>query len=327
MNSQERRDAILEGAERAAEVHERMLLNDVNSPVDVFRTIIEEKIGFLFRPLDKLLGVYLNTSIERGILVTTQRDLHVQRYTAAHELGHFLLNHQSSLDDEDLIGFVPRGRGHGNLQEVAADAFASEFLMPRWLVAGQVRRQQWTPEALKTPTVIYQLSLRLGVSYQAMCWGLAGHKVFSPNEARLLADIPPKTMKLANIDSSYLSNPWANVWLLTERDNGLTLVGTPDDVLQIELKEHASAGLTWNVETAMKQGFQILSDEQRTHNGIGSFGVRSIVLRGSGTGELSIEERRQWDHGSKPRTNFNIKYCLEGKETGLPRICRKALRQ
>ena len=209
-------------------------------------------------------------------------------------------------------------------REVAADAFASEFLMPRWLVSAHVRRQGWSRQELTTPSVVYQLSLRLGVSYQAMCWALAGHQAISRDEARRLAEIPPKTTKQATMCGCFLDNPWANVWSLTQRDSGLTFFGTPDDIILIELQERASAGLSWNVETATKQGFKIVNDVQSNQNEIGGFGVRRFAIRGTGKGHLHISERRQWDPGSKPRTTFAINYCLEGKESGFPRVYREA---
>ena len=330
MTWQDRRNAALEGTARAAEVHEELSLRsrpgDGRGPIDIFRVIMEMDVDFLFRPLDKLLGAFLPAPVG-GILVTTQRDLYVQRYTAAHELGHFLMNHEVSLDDESLIGFAPRGQPHGDLQEVAADAFASEFLMPRWLVAAQVRRQRWTTDALRTPAIVYQLSLRLGVSYQAMCWALAGHQAIPLSDAQRLADIPPKTAKLDALRGQFLSNSRANVWSLTSYDSGLTLVGTADDVLQIELQERASAGLTWNVEeAATDQGFQILDDEQRAEDGIGSFGVRRFAIKGSGKGDLCLKESRQWDPASEPSRTFEVRYHLEGRESGFPRVCRDARR-
>ena len=330
MTWQDRRNAALEGMARAAEVHEehslRSRLGDGRGPIDIFRIIMEMDVDFLFRPLDKLLGAFMPAPVG-GILITTKRDLYVQRYTAAHELGHFLMNHEVSLDDESLIGFAPRGNAYDDLQEVAADAFASEFLMPRWLVAGQVHRQRWTTEELKTPAIVYQLSLRLGVSYEAMCWALAGHQAIPQNDAQRLANIPPKTAKLDALCGQFLGNPWANVWSLTSCDGGLTLVGTADDVLQIELEERASAGLTWNVEEAAKdQGFRILDDEQRAENGIGSFGTRRVAIMGSGKGKLCLRESRQWDPASEPSRKFEVQYYLEGRESGLPRVCRDARR-
>ena len=156
MTLTDHRHAVLEGAAKAAEAHERLSLRnrlqDGNAPIDVFGAVKDMEVDFLFRPLDNLLGAFLPAPAQ-GIIVTTQRDLYVQRFTAAHELGHYLLSHEVSLDDEGSIGFAARGRTHHDLQEVAADAFASEFLMPRWLVAAHVSRQEWTRSELRTPGV------------------------------------------------------------------------------------------------------------------------------------------------------------------------------
>ena len=303
----------------------RPRLGDGRGPIDVFRVIVEMDVSLLFRPLDKLLGAFLAAPVG-GILITTQRDLYVQRFTAAHELGHFLMNHEASLDDERQIGFALRGQPHADLQEIAANAFACEFLMPRWLVAAQVRRQRWTTDALRAPGIVYQLSLRLGVSYQAMCWALAGHQAIPRGDAQRLADIPPKTAKLDTLRGPFLRNSWANVWSLTQNDCGLTLVGTPDDVIQIELQERTSAGLTWNIDAAKAQGFQILEDELRPEDGIGGFGVRRLAIKGSGKGDLCLKECRQWDADSKPTMTFDIRYSLKGKESGFPRACRDSRR-
>ena len=95
----------------------------------------------LLRPLDGLLGAYLNAP-SQGILVTTQRPMSIQRFTAAHELGHCHLNHQPSLDDEaSILRRMPANFDPGHdYQELEADAFAVAFLMPKWLLAIEVTR-------------------------------------------------------------------------------------------------------------------------------------------------------------------------------------------
>ena len=76
------------------------------SSFDIIGVVTELGIPLLFRPLNNLLGavVAFNGGV-RGIMITTQRDLHVQRFTLAHELGHVLLGHTLSLDETiDLAG-------------------------------------------------------------------------------------------------------------------------------------------------------------------------------------------------------------------------------
>jgi Zn-dependent peptidase ImmA (M78 family) len=49
-----------------------------------------------------------------------------QRFTLAHEFGHHRMGHSTVIDEQAMIGGVQR-----DPKEVAANAFAAEFLMPR----------------------------------------------------------------------------------------------------------------------------------------------------------------------------------------------------
>ena len=70
-----RRDAILEGSKAAARLHDelemRRQVEAQASSVDVFGTIVRQRIPLVFKPLDGLLGAYLPRPIP-GIIVTTQ---------------------------------------------------------------------------------------------------------------------------------------------------------------------------------------------------------------------------------------------------------------
>src|SRR5258706_4864717 len=139
-----RRDAILTGAIRATELHDelgmRERLKAGDRPVDVLQTIGDLGLPILFRPLKSLLGAYVPAASTAGILITTERDLHIQRFTAAHELGHHILKHKALSLDAD-VGFVARGEKQGyDSQELEADSFAAEFLLPKWLIVAQARR-------------------------------------------------------------------------------------------------------------------------------------------------------------------------------------------
>ena len=109
-----------------------------------------------------------------GIIVNSQHPLTLQRYTAAHEYGHHALGHDASADDES--GFTGDRQ---NLQEVAAQAFAGEFLMPLQLVNYTLRTMGLPGQYLPlTARQMYQLALELGVSYGAAVTQLVGqHKL------------------------------------------------------------------------------------------------------------------------------------------------------
>lgn len=60
-----------------------------------------------------------------------------QRFTAAHELGHFVL-HRDSLGQTHEDNYLLRSDGMTNWQETQANRFAADLLMPRDLIATAV---------------------------------------------------------------------------------------------------------------------------------------------------------------------------------------------
>lgn len=159
--------AILTGAKAAHTLHRDLgvrehLERSAGSRVDVFGAISRLGATLMFQPLGKLLGAYVPAE-EPGVLITTQRTLPVQRFTGAHELGHLYMRHEPSLDDKGILRRAPFDtRSRLERQEQEADAFASMFFAPAWLLALIVQRQGWPAGALADPVTAYQLSLRLG---------------------------------------------------------------------------------------------------------------------------------------------------------------------
>ena len=107
-----RRDAILEGAQAAARLHDqlgtRQAVEASAGCVDVFGAILSVGAALLFRPLDGLLGFCIRGPSIPGVVISTQRPLRIQRFTGAHELGHVVLNHTESLDGPEILTRVPR---------------------------------------------------------------------------------------------------------------------------------------------------------------------------------------------------------------------------
>src|SRR5262249_44157112 len=155
------RAAILAGAKAAHTLHRDLGIREQVERsgcgrVDVFGAIAKLGATLMFQPLDKLLGAYLPGE-EVGVLITTQRPLPVQRFTGAHELGPLYMHHQPSLDDDNILRRSPFGTsGQHNRQEREADAFASMFLTPAWLLALNIEHQGWTARDLRDPGNVYQ---------------------------------------------------------------------------------------------------------------------------------------------------------------------------
>jgi hypothetical protein len=58
-----------------------------------------------------------------------------------------------------------------------------------------MKRQGWRPADMARDELVYQLSLRLGVSYMATCHGLQRNEVIDRDQCERLVSVPPKTIK------------------------------------------------------------------------------------------------------------------------------------
>ena len=327
---QSRRDSVLEGTLEAARLQRDFKIQDKiafhGGRVDVFTAIIDRGAQLVFRKLDGLLGAYIPVP-SPGILVTTERPLAIQRFTAAHELGHFHMNHRGSLDDEEILHRPPSLSSAFDPNEVAANAFASEFLLPEWLIEYHARKQDWSSDNLHDAVNIYQLSLRVGVSYEATCWVLQKHKLLTKPAAEKLLATERKAIKQQLLGGHSLPNWFPNVWLLTEKDQGSAIYGEPSDVFVVRLKEHTGSGYLWNLDEVSAAGFTVVSDERQPAEKQGEIGgaVDRILMARSEEpviGNIDFVETRPWDH-SDVFGRFSFAYDFRGKEHGMPRAARE----
>ena len=92
----------------------------------------------------------------KKVHISNQFPSEVQRFTAAHELGHVLLNHQVGLHrDRALDGSPVKGRR--DKAEVEADKFATCFLMPEKLVVSRFEKCFGTTSFELTEDTIFAL--------------------------------------------------------------------------------------------------------------------------------------------------------------------------
>jgi predicted secreted protein len=327
------RDAILLGTRGAVETHTafrvRQRIEEHGGAVDVFSAIEDLGVSLLFRPLDGLLGACIRLAdVGAGIIVTTRRDLHMQRFTAAHELGHFVLEHEGSLDRE--IGF-PGQTSNRDLKEVAADAFAAEFLMPKWLFIHHAKRHGWTTKHLHDPLVVYQLSLRMAVSYDATCLGLLAHKILNAGVVDGLRGVAPKKSKQRLLQGVDLDDSWADVWLLDEGDDGEVIEAGPRDLFVASLTEHGGSGYLWDTAPATQAGFVLVEDravDGEDPDAVGAPSRRRLVLKAPNAGvhRLHLLERRPWEKIGSALHAVAVQVSTFGaEEEGLPRRARPVL--
>lgn len=325
-----RRSAILEGAKAAArlldELDARHAVESSGGAIDVFGALLVLKTKLIFRPLDGLLGFCLRGADRPGVVISTQRPLRIQRFTGAHELGHVYLGHTDSLDGEEIL---TRG-GPTSEHEIAANSFASSFLLPKWLLQLQARRQGWDRASMSDPRIVYQLALRAGASYEATCVALETHNIIDGNTAKSLMDISPRSLKADLLAGLAIENYFPDVWLLTERDEGLALEGQPDDLFILRLAEKAGAGYLWNTTDLVNSGFAILRDQREIPPpdvAIGGPVTRALTARRSdpAQGHFALELKRPWQKEGAAIASLHLAYDLYGKEVGMPRAIRRQL--
>lgn len=318
----ENRDAILTGVKAAHMLHRDLGMRDKlersgGGRVDVFAAIAKLGATLMFQPLDKLLGAYLPAE-ELGILITTKRTLPVQRFTAAHELGHLYLRHRPSLDDKGILRRSPFVVNSPlERQEREADAFASMFLAPAWLLALIVQRQGWAPKYLADPETVYQLSLRLGTSYRATCHVLERHKAINRSQRERLLSLEPKEIKRAILDRYEPADWRSDVWVLTDRDEGLLIEGGRHDLFVVRLRENSGAGYLWNFDELKAAGFALVADDQEgdDEERVGGQLTRVLTAQSSGrvSRDVTFKEHRPWTP-EKVLQELHLRYELRGPE-------------
>ena len=326
-----RRQAILEGATAAARLHDQLdvrhAVESSGGSIDVFGALLVLKAALIFRPLDGLLGFCIRGADRPGVVISTQRPLRIQRFTGSHELGHVYLGHTQSLDGEEILG---RGGPMTDEREIAANSFASAFLLPKWLLQLQARRQGWDRASVRNPHIVYQTALRVGASYEATCVALQTHNIIDDATANELMNASPRDIKAELLAGIAIENYYPDVWLLTERDEGLVLEGQPDDLFVLRLTEKAGAGYLWNTTDLIKSGFAILRDQREippTPEIVGGPVMRALTARRSDAaqGRFALELLRPWQKEGTAIAALHVAYDLYGKEVGMPRSVRRQL--
>lgn len=327
-------EAVRNGTAAASRLQRRLdLQNRLEAEpgaVDVFAVIAELDVPLVLRPLKGLLGAFLNSPTP-GIMVTTERPLSIQRFTAAHELGHCLMAHQPSLDDEDqILRRAPtQSDARNGYQETEADAFAVALMMPRWLILAHCARHSWQVNELKAPDVVYQLSIRLGASYEATVRTLERYSLIDASTRTDLLQVRPRALKAALLEDFVPPSYRGDVWLLTESDQGGRIEGSRNDLFVLKLTELGSAGYLWDFDTLSESGFTIVRDTRvaQSSDGVGDPNVRRVLASPNegARGLVHLEQRRPWLVDS-PVSVLTLPFDLTGpEESGLSRAERRQL--
>lgn len=229
----------IQAAESAGRLLDELAVDQAEQ-IDVFRICEDLGLWLAFLPLDNLLGAFLPEGVG-GVLVTTQRPIPIQRYTAAHEIGHWRLDHGHGLaldGEEHILGASPVER------EQLAQVFAGAFLMPPPLVFGVLERLGLAGAPVE-PDHAYALAREAGVSYEAALRQLTHLEVITTAQAASLRQRRPLQVKADLALGRRPVNGYADVWPVDEDWNDHVLALRVEDEVVISLPENRSTGYRW----------------------------------------------------------------------------------
>jgi Zn-dependent peptidase ImmA (M78 family) len=138
-------------------------------PVDVRALAAELGVTVVSQPLEATVsGVLVLRNGYAAIGVNDGHHPRRQRFTIAHELGHFVLHREADrlFVDESLTFYRDQQSAEGLYErEIAANAFAAELLMPEVSLRAILGDR---PIDLHDDTAIQHLAARFDVSVQAL---------------------------------------------------------------------------------------------------------------------------------------------------------------
>ncbi len=155
---------------RRATLAARRLLQKVGipdkPPIDVYFIAAELRIEVVERSLGGTSALLLRKD-ERAICVLHQADSPLRkRFSVAHEIGHFILHPSREAYDLQVIARDERSSEGKYLEEIEANSFAAELLMPSELLRDEVRTH--IDLFADDESEIKNLAQTFGVSFQAM---------------------------------------------------------------------------------------------------------------------------------------------------------------
>ncbi|WP_292534842.1 ImmA/IrrE family metallo-endopeptidase [Mesorhizobium sp.] len=127
------------------------------------------------------------------IHLSARRPLPRRAYNCAHELGHHVFGHGSSIDElrEDA-----KAQPWEDPKEFLADTFAGFILMPIIGLRRAFAVRGWTPETA-TPAQIFTIACEFGVGYATLVTHLsAGVNMLSRSRAAALQRVTPKALRM-----------------------------------------------------------------------------------------------------------------------------------
>jgi Zn-dependent peptidase ImmA (M78 family) len=136
----------------------------LDAPCDIYELIVRQGVDLYFMDVKSLEGFYLSDGTAGRINLCAYRPAGLQRFTAAHELGHHVFGHGSTFDRE--LDYSDRFSSVA-VEERLADLFGRFLLMPRPAVYKGFKNIGANLHQLSQKDV-YRVASWLGVGYTTL---------------------------------------------------------------------------------------------------------------------------------------------------------------
>jgi len=292
-------------------------------PVPVFDLIEDRGIWLSFEAgLDRLLGTYLRIGDAAGIAINAARPLALQRFTAAHELGHHELGHESHFDLEATITDPSQ-----DPKELQAQTFAASLLMSELSIEAQLEHWGHDPDHPDLSAAdVYSISAELGVSYQAALTQLRVLGKIPAMSVQELWNVHPRQIKQMLLGGRRPDQQWASVRRLTLADHQRAVELNVADEIDIALPEMPASGYEWVLPSGIGDRFTLVNDRHQPSDAdlggtlFAAADARHVTFKACKPGRTRLEffSRRPGDEcvGSAPLTIHAVTHALPVSELG-----------
>jgi Zn-dependent peptidase ImmA (M78 family) len=184
------RSALANQAMQAAITTRAKAKVDQHSPICIYGLCETLGVAVRFNNIN-MEGMYQRGAPPR-IHLSARRPLPRRAYNCAHELGHHVFGHGSSIDElrEDA-----KENPWEDPKEFLADTFAGFMLMPIMGLRRAFAAREWTPETT-TAAQMYVVACDFGVGYATLLTHLsAGVNMISRGRAAALQRVTPKALR------------------------------------------------------------------------------------------------------------------------------------
>lgn len=166
--------------ERAMDVLSKLGVSELPVRVDQIARTLGAKVTY--EPFEgDVSGVLIRQADADPVIgVNSAHSVTRQRFTVAHEIAHLVLHEGQKTTFVDSFSRVNWRNGESNRDEIEANYFAAELLMPRHLVEEQVEKALGKDPHLRPDGLSAKLAKAFRVSQQAMGYRLENLGVLGP---------------------------------------------------------------------------------------------------------------------------------------------------